>query len=58
MGSNLEKTAGWVFGVVFAICAVTTLLGIIFKQAYWHLFTFVVTTLLSLFFFRNANKGE
>lgn len=58
MGSNLEKTTGWVFGVVFAICAVTTLLGIIFKQAYWHLFTFVVTTLLSLFFFRNANKGE
>lgn len=58
MERNYEKVTGWVFGGLFALCAATTLLGIIFDQAYWHLFTLVVTALLSVFFFRNAIKGE
>ncbi|MBR4562209.1 MAG: hypothetical protein IKO23_09860 [Bacteroidales bacterium] len=58
MEKNLEKATGLVFGIVFAVCAATTLFGIIFKHAYWHWFTLAVTALLSVFFFRNAIKGE
>lgn len=54
MEENFNKITSWVFGIVFAICALTTILGIIFKNAWWHVPTLIVCSVLAFFFIREA----
>ena len=54
MGENFDKITSWVFGIVFAICALTTILGIIFKNTWWHVPALIVCSVLAFFFIREA----
>lgn len=50
MENNFVKITNRTFAVIFTVMFLTTLLGIIFKGAWWHIYTLIVTGILSIAF--------
>ncbi len=50
MENNFVNISNKVFAVIFTVMFVTTLCGIVFKGAWWHLYTLIVTGILALAF--------
>lgn len=50
MENEFVKITNKTFAVIFTVMFVTTLCGIIFKQAWWHFYTLLVTGILAIAF--------
>lgn len=50
MENEFVKITNKTFAVIFTVMFFTTLGGIIFKQAWWHIYTLVVTGVLAVAF--------
>lgn len=50
MLNHFDKICNRTFAVIFTVMFVTTLCGIVFKGAWWHLYTLIVTGILALSF--------
>ena len=50
MENEFVKITNKTFAVIFSVMFIMTLLGIIFKQAWWHIYTLIVTAILAVAF--------
>lgn len=57
MEDNFGKITSLVFGIIFAICAVLSIFGVIFKNAWWHIPTIVICSVFAFIFIRDAIKN-
>lgn len=53
MKNNLFTT-DIIFAAIFAIVATTSLIGVIFFGAWWHLLTFVIASILAIVLYTEA----
>ena len=56
MENHFVKITNKVFAVIFTVMFVLTLCGILFKGAWWHVYTLIVTAILAIAFW--TDKGE
>lgn len=56
MEDKFDKITNRTFAVIFTVMFLTTLCGIIFKGAWWHIYTLIVTAILAIAFW--TDKGE
>lgn len=57
MEDNYTRITNKTFAIVFTVLAVTTLVGIIFKGAYWHIPTLIITGVLAIAFWVEHNNN-
>jgi uncharacterized membrane protein len=50
MENHFVKISNKVFAIIFSVVFILTLYGIIAKQAWWHIYTLVVTGILAVLF--------
>lgn len=58
MNDKFNTTSSRVFAVIFTVMFFVTLFGIIFKQAWWHIYTLLVTAILAVLFWSEKDDTE
>lgn len=58
MENHFVKISNRLFAVIFTIMFVLTLCGIIFKGAWWHVYTLIVTGILALMFWTEKEEPQ
>lgn len=56
MEDKFMKTSNRLFAVIFTVMFFTTLYGVIFKQAWWHVYTLIVTAILAVAFWTEKEE--
>lgn len=58
MENKFMKVTNRTFAVIFTAMFITTLCGIIFKQAWWHIYTLIATGILAVVFWAEKDEPE
>ena len=58
MEDKFMKVTNRTFAVIFTAMFITTLCGIIFKQAWWHIYTLIATGILAVVFWAEKEEPE
>ena len=56
MENHFVKISNKVFAIIFSIMFVLTLCGIIFKGAWWHIYTLIVTGIFAVLFWTEKEE--
>lgn len=56
MNDKFTPASSRILAVIFTVMFFTTLYGVIVKQAWWHIYTLIVTAILAIAFW--TDKGE
>lgn len=58
MENNFAKITSRLFAIIFTVMFITTLCGIIFKGAWWHIYTLIVTAILAVEFWTEKDDSD
>lgn len=58
MEDKFDKITNRTFAVIFTAMFITTLCGIIFKGAWWHIYTLIVTGILAIAFWTEKDEDD
>lgn len=58
MEDKFMKTSSRIFAVIFTVMFFTTLYGVIVKQAWWHVYTLIVTAILAIAFWTEKDEDD
>lgn len=58
MENKFMKVTNRTFAVIFTAMFITTLCGIIFKQAWWHIYTLIATGILAVAFWTEKDDPD
>lgn len=58
MNDKFNTASSRVFAVIFTVMFFVTLFGIIFKQAWWHIYTLFVTAILAIAFWTESDEDS
>lgn len=58
MEDKFMKTSSRIFAVIFTAMFITTLYGVIVKQAWWHVYTLIVTAILAVAFWTEKDDPD
>jgi uncharacterized membrane protein len=58
MENHFVKISNKVFAIIFSVMFILTLCAIIFKGAWWHIYTLVVTGILAVAFWTEKDDPD
>lgn len=56
MNDKFTPASSRILAVIFTVMFFTTLYGVIFKQAWWHIYTLIVTAILAIAFWTEKEE--